>query len=416
LIGLALRFAVRNLGRHRKRTAIVGLGVVIGVGAAVVQAGLVAGIQRQMVDHLIVSEFGHVSVSPVEGQRQSVEVGPQAIPLILEPGPLIEAIRASLPGARVAPNLSVLGMAFGETASTARVGLWGIVPELESILIDDVRHRLAAAPSPLGSGSVYLGSRLAERLEAARGARITLSVFGQGRDLNTGDFEVAEVIGQGAPWQDYFVYLRLEDLQALMGVGHAVNLLKLSLDEGTRAAAAAAARLGPALKAIDPGVRVETYDESGALYIGILTAARIQAALIQLILLVAVALGVAGAQILAVHERRREIGTMMALGTSRSLIRMVFLAEGLMLALSAGAVGAVLGAGVTLLLGRIGVGVGVQAFRWMVGGTRLFPSVDPAGVVTILMEMIVVVALSGLYPAARASRLLPIVALREGPA
>ena len=69
MIGLPLRLAVRNLGRHWKRTSIVGLGVAVGVAAAVVHDGLVAGEQAQMIEHLVVSRFGHVAVAPVEPPR-----------------------------------------------------------------------------------------------------------------------------------------------------------------------------------------------------------------------------------------------------------------------------------------------------------------------------------------------------------
>ena len=107
---------------------------------------------------------------------------------------------------------------------------------------------------------------------------------------------------------------------------------------------------------------------------------------------------------------------MTALGTSRTVVQAVFLAEGAVLALLAGAVGAIVGVAATLLLGRTGFGMNVEAFQWMVGGPQLTPRVDPGGVLWTLAELVVIVTLSGLYPAARASRVPPIEALRGGPA
>jgi ABC-type lipoprotein release transport system permease subunit len=46
----------------------------------------------------------------------------------------------------------------------------------------------------------------------------------------------------------------------------------------------------------------------------------------------------------------------------------------------------------------------------------LIPRVDPIGVLWTLAELVVIVTLSGLFPAARAARVPPIEALRGGPA
>jgi ABC-type lipoprotein release transport system permease subunit len=405
-----LRLATRNLARHRWRTLIVGSGTALGVAAVVIQSGLVGGVERQMVDELVVSQFGHVAIAPAGAGVPADAVARAAVPRIADRGPLEAAVRAALPGARVAPALSSLGMAFGGASDTARIALQGVAPDDEP-LVEALHRRTADGATVLGPGFVYLGSALAERLQVAAGDGLTLCAAHPDGSLDAVDFEVARVLGAAAPWQDYFVYLALEDLQALTGVGEAVDLLKVRLDGGTAAAPEAAARLAIALA--DRGdVRVETYREQGAFFLGIVTAARVQAGVVGVVLLVAAALGVAGAQVLAVHERRREIGTMAALGTSRRLIRIVFLAEGAVLAAVAGTVGALAGAAVIRLLRSTGIGMGVEAFEWMVGGPRLVPWLDAWSVAWTLGEAILAVSLAGLYPALRASRLPPVEAMR----
>jgi ABC-type lipoprotein release transport system permease subunit len=305
-------------------------------------------------------------------------------------------------------------MAFGEEASTARIALWGFDPQQEANLMEALRRRSGDGPAVLEPGSVFLGASLAERLEVGPSDPVTLSVLDPEGGFDAIDYQVAGVLERGAPWQDYFVYLVLADLQELMGTGDAVSMLKLRLPGGLDQADTAVARLRPALQSRP--VEVGTYREKGRLYMGIISASRIQAWMIDIVLLVAVAFGVAGAQILAVHERQREFGTMAALGTSRSLIRGMILSEGVLLSLLAGAAGALLGMAVSLALGRSGLGMDAEAFAWMVGGPRVLPQVDAVGIAWTLLELVVVVTLSGLYPAARAARLLPVDALRGGAA
>jgi putative ABC transport system permease protein len=167
-------------------------------------------------------------------------------------------------------------------------------------------------------------------------------------------------------------------------------------------------------KVLPEPVQAATYRQAGRLYMSILTASRIQAWMIDIVLLVAVAFAVAGAQILAVHERRREFGTMTALGTSRALVRGMVLSEGALLSLACGAAGALAGVLVTLALSRSGLGLDAAAFAWMVGGPRVVPRVDWTAMAAMFVELLVVVSLAGIYPAARAARLLPVEALEGG--
>lgn len=107
--------------------------------------------------------------------------------------------------------------------------------------------------------------------------------------------------------------------------------------------------------------------------------------------------GIANVMVISVLERRREVGLRRALGATRRHIRVQFLVESLALAGAGGAAGVVLGAGVTLAH----------------AAARGQPAVLP--VVVLLGGLgaaLVIGALAGLYPAARAARLPPTEALR----
>jgi len=100
--------------------------------------------------------------------------------------------------------------------------------------------------------------------------------------------------------------------------------------------------------------------------------------------------------LVSVTKRTREIGLRMAVGAKRRDIRWQFLIEALMLALMGGLVGALLGA--TARCDRMGGWLAVLISPWAVILACGF-----AGLVGISF---------GRYPAHRAARLDPIVALR----
>ncbi len=120
------------------------------------------------------------------------------------------------------------------------------------------------------------------------------------------------------------------------------------------------------------------------------------------------ALGIVNTLVMAILERRREIGIMKAIGASDGDVKKLFLAEAAVMGLLGGMLGVALG----WVIGRlINAGTNFYLRRqnlpsenlwavpwWLVGGAIAF---------AIVISMI-----SGLYPAARAAKLDPVQALR----
>ncbi|MFH8794212.1 ABC transporter permease [Streptomyces sp. NPDC017941] len=106
--------------------------------------------------------------------------------------------------------------------------------------------------------------------------------------------------------------------------------------------------------------------------------------------------GVANTMVVSVLERRQEIGLRRAIGATRNAVRVQFLTESLLLSALGGAAGAVLGAAATF------------GFALAQGWTAVVP---PWSVAAGFAATLLIGVLAGLYPAARAARLHPTVAL-----
>jgi putative ABC transport system permease protein len=108
--------------------------------------------------------------------------------------------------------------------------------------------------------------------------------------------------------------------------------------------------------------------------------------------------GIANVMVISVLERRAEIGVRRALGATRRHVRLQFLVESVLLAGLGGAMGIALGAATTAIY--------ADARGW-----RL--AIPLAGLAGGVGASLVVGALAGLYPAARAARLAPADAVRS---
>ena len=124
---------------------------------------------------------------------------------------------------------------------------------------------------------------------------------------------------------------------------------------------------------------------------------RIGAFVVSAIALLAAGIGIMNIMLVSVTERTREIGVRMAVGAKPRHILMQFLTEALSLAFAGGLLGVALGVGAAARLAR--------GFGW-----PMLVRLDVIAVAVGFASLVGVVF--GLYPARKASRLDPILALR----
>jgi putative ABC transport system permease protein len=108
-------------------------------------------------------------------------------------------------------------------------------------------------------------------------------------------------------------------------------------------------------------------------------------------------IGIMNIMLVSVTERTREIGVRKALGATRNNILLQFMIEALTLCILGGAIGVLLGVGTTIVLARV--------MQWNT-------LISPSAVIVAFGFSALVGLFFGIWPARRAARLDPIVALR----
>ena len=115
--------------------------------------------------------------------------------------------------------------------------------------------------------------------------------------------------------------------------------------------------------------------------------------------------------VMAVYERTNEIGMMLAMGTRRRHLMLIFFIEAFILGTIATIFGLVLGGGVVSLIAVDGISAPFSAMRYWLGGDRFYPVLSTIDYVITYLVVVGICILATLYPARSASSSEPVAAL-----
>ncbi len=383
-----MRVGSSGLGTRRGRTILSALGIAIGIAALVGVLGLSESSKSDLLAELDALGTNLLTVQAGTGFGiGNAELPETASSMIGRIGTVQQVSAVS------SVNVDVLRTDFIPSGQTGGIS----VVAAESDLLETLNGSVASGSFLTEAAGEYpavvLGSVAAERLG--------IGEVGDGVFVWLGE-QWVEVIGVLEP----FVLAADLDRAAIVGVDAAEDFLNQDLAPGT-----VYLRVDPDLvnetrelipRSVDPEnpEEVEVSRPSDVL----VAQAAAEDAFSSLFLgLGAVALfvggiGIANIMVIAVIERRGEIGLRRAIGATRTHILLQFLTESLLLGFFGGVAGVILGAAVT---------AGYAASQ---GWTIIIPTIAVTGG---LAAAVAIGAVAGLYPAMRAAGLSPTEALRS---
>jgi putative ABC transport system permease protein len=367
------------------RAVLSALGIAIGIAAMVAVVSISASSRERLNQQLAALGTNLLTVragESIAGEEVALPAG-AAGRVARIAGVESAATVAQLPDTHVYRNKTIdPGLTAGLTVQAADLGLLRVVGG--SVARGRWLDR-AIATYP----AVVLGAEAAARLGTVRtGGLVWLG------DRNVAVLGILKPIAL-APELDSAVLIGIPVAERALGFdGHPTTLYERSTDASVPAVRSL---VGPTVQPQQPGA-VEVSRPSDALaaknaaddaFTGLLLA-------LGSIGLLVGAIGVANTMVISVLERRREIGLRRALGATRRHIRLQFLAEALLLSTLGGVAGAGLGAGVSAAVARANGWITVVPVAVLAAGV---------GATTLIG------AIAGLYPAIRAARTPPTVAL-----
>ena len=416
-----LRTAISSLGVNRLRAALALLGIVIGVASVVTLMSIGRGIQAEITSsieslgtNLLLVSFGGSPFRDVSGES-SFRI---ARPLTLadaealsdpELTPSVKAVAAQM---RTGGQIAARG-------NRASVEILGVTSDYLQVRDLSMLSGIFIASTHVANKDevVVLGSALAESLFGFR------DPVGQPVRLNARRFTVIGVLQREGQSQDgsFYGFLDWFDRQVMVPVTTAYYRLDSDRRSGQGVVveqiyvqAASSDVVDAAFNEIrtvlrlrhriteDDDFTITSQREAIEALAGAVDAFVVFLGAIAGVSLLVGGIGIMNIMLVSVVERTREIGIRKAMGAKRRDILLQFVFEAVLLTVSGGVLGILLGMGVSALVSGVSLGEGAT-LQTVVSGDIATLAVAVSAAVGLFF---------GIYPASRASRLRPIEALR----
>jgi ABC-type lipoprotein release transport system permease subunit len=405
---LEMRLAWRNVWRNPRRTALTVAATVFAVVLVIFSVAMAAGTHEKMIEDSVRVNSGHIQVSG-KGYFEN-----QTLEQYLVYDAALARRLGETPGVvGQAPRVVSFGLLSRDSA-TRGIAVVGIDPTREpSVTTLPDRVREGGFLSPGGRREIVLGRRLADVLGAAIGDEVLL--YSIAYSLETA-YDLFLVVGimklPDANLDRGLAAISLADAQDFFVYGDRVSEVAV-LAESADAVPDVATALRATLPSAD---EVHTWAETMPELDQLIFLDDAGMYIMLVILIVVVGFGILNTILMAVLERKREFGVVLALGLRPAAVFRVVFLESLMLAIVGLVIGFAIGLPLVLYFQANPVpltGHAVSAMELFgiepVMAWKLKP-MNPIGSVLTILGVAVVAAL---YPAVKASRGRPVDVLRS---
>lgn len=413
-----LKSALGNLARHKARTALTTIGVIVGILTIVTMVSLGIGVQQEMGDAFNSVGLETVRLYPVTEDANAFNpLGQPARTKLLTPD-LVTQLEDRADVLEVTPFLRLpngVHMTVRLDGRETQAQPWGPRPAQPLDPFETPARTLAGvAEPPDAGGSVVVSDSLLEELGISEdqyagliGRQIEVVLYAPRGESQAFPLDLAGIEGR----MQSSVALAPPERLAMLQWWY--NDPEYMAHRGYDEIAVKAASLNDAVQIVDwlSALGFEVQSLKTMLDIanrGMIILQTMLGSVGALALLVA-SIGIANTMIMSVYERTKEIGILKAVGAAPGQIRALFVIEASLIGFLGGVVGTIIG----WLLGKGLNWLALRIMEWQevtVEGT--FFVVSWWLVLAALAFGTLVGLLAGLYPAARAARLAPLDALR----
>lgn len=403
---MLVKIASRNLWRNKKRSFIIISAVSIGLWAGTFLIAFYNGMIEQRINSAIGKEVSHIQLHHPKF-RADYDIKyylpkSQEMLQIIEKDTLVKAATG---------RVIIKGMIASASGSTG-ITINGVEPNIENTITKlDSKILEGKYFNPDKTNEIIISDKIRKKLKLQIHKKAILTFQDKEGNLAAEAFRVVAVYKTvNGPYDESNVFVKNTAVDSLAGIDNAFNeiavLLKSNedLDKSTEI-----------FTQNFPNTEIKTWKEIVP-ELGLTISVGDQMTLIFMgIILIALAFGIVNTMMMAVLERTREIGMLLALGMNKFKIFIMILLETLFLILAGCPIGMILAAISVTITQHTGIDLSRYSDTYSSFGydAIIYPSLTFNQIKTVLWLVVLTALISALFPARRALKLNPAQALKK---
>lgn len=407
--------AWRNVGRNRRRSVLSIAAIAVATLSIVILFSILEGMKSDLTRNLVNFYTGEVQL---RHRDYSTYEHLNPLHLSIDNADTTVDTIASLPGvSAVAPRITVGGAVFQEDE---RIGLHVVGVDFDRergysgiqnyVVSGDLD---AVATSTERVTSALVGNGILRRLGISDGDTFTVVVRTALRGTNAMTFRAAAVadfpvdsLNQTTLW------VPMERARRLAHMPNQAGAILVRL-EGSGIATDPPEEPMAAIRAAAPSLEVRHFTEMETSY-SFIEMASAAYNVIGLFFFVLASTVIVNTMMMVIFERRREIGTLEAMGMHTGELVRTFLYEAIILSVIGAGVGLVGGSVATIVLGSVGINLGasMEGVDFEISPV-LYPVLNFRSTVIVFIASVLVSGITSYIPTRKITRIEPVAALRE---
>jgi lipoprotein-releasing system permease protein len=383
---LPFKIAVRFLKSSKGQTALIALGIAVGVSVQIFIGSLIQGLQKGLINKTI-------------GNSPQITISSNNEDKVIDNYKEINDNISSLDNGIINLSVTADGPALiKENSKTYSVLVRGMNLE-DSDKIYNIKSRIYEGKEPKEDYEILAGKELQKELDLKPGDEIEIIAnSGQLKKLTVTGFYDLKVASLNKSW----LITTLETSQKTFSLDDKITGIEMQVKDVFKADIIAE----ELTSSLPDNLKIDNWKAQNAELLSGLNGQSVSSIMIQVFVLVAVVLGIASVLAITVVQKSRQIGILKAMGIKDKTASLIFLFEGLLL----GVMGAILGVALGLSLSFI-----FTKFALNPDGKPVVDLyIDYSFIALSALIALASATLAALIPARGSSKLNPIEVIKNG--
>ncbi|MCP4727571.1 MAG: ABC transporter permease [bacterium] len=406
---LIIKLAFRNVFRNFRRSLLTFLSITIILGLAIMAIGFTRGFETGSLKTAVNTRTGHVKILSRDYDTENPVITLDHT--ISDPENLMSQLQ-NISSVRSYSEKILFPCSLTDGIDELALIGFGVNLDREDRVFNLSQHVIRGSYLSPGEEKILLGNDLAKLFGVDVGDYITIITRTKYNSINALDVEIAGIYVFNNPELDSNAFFfPLDAAQEFLDMQNQVTEITVFGDNMDRADALAESLM----ENIDPELyKTQTWEENLEELLKFFNLRAKSRMIIYFILLMMAAAGIMNTMLMAVYERTREIGTLMAMGFREGKMIRLFAMESVYIGIFGSITGCLWGGLVANYFENNGLDM--NSFGFEIGNLPISPiiygDIDFTAILTVFITGILLAFFSALYPAYKSSKLVPTEALR----